>query len=339
MSDRPRARRQAPRSPDPAAEPALTLALRIQSRRWRELPDLRARIDAPAAPPSRSRRRKPMDGAELSMLLTDDKRIRIVNRDWRGFDKATNVLSFPAAPVERMAQSPVLGDLVLAYETMEREAQDEGKTLGDHLSHLVIHGLLHLLGEDHETAPDAERMEALEIAALARLGIADPYADSEPLTPNQNPVPSIMSDDSRTTIRSRRAAWRIGSAISSSGWACAAAARSGRTSPRRWRRAAASSPTSARRSAPCSPMCSACARRRVGDVMVPRADIIAVPADTTLDELLALFRTAGHSRLPVFDDSLDDPRGMVHIRDFLEFIAEQGQGRPSAAGVTEAVAA
>lgn len=69
--------------------------------------------------------------------------------------------------------------------------------------------------------------------------------------------------------------------------------------------------------------------RRVGDVMVPRADIIAVPADATLDELLALFRTAGHSRLPVFDDSLDDPRGMVHIRDFLEFIAEQGKSEPS----------
>jgi CBS domain containing-hemolysin-like protein len=68
--------------------------------------------------------------------------------------------------------------------------------------------------------------------------------------------------------------------------------------------------------------------RRVGDVMVPRADIAAVPADATLDELLALFRTAGHSRLPVFDDSLDDPRGMVHIRDFLEFIAEKGKVEP-----------
>ena len=69
--------------------------------------------------------------------------------------------------------------------------------------------------------------------------------------------------------------------------------------------------------------------RRVGDVMIPRADIIAVPADATLDELLALFRTAGHSRLPVFDDSLDDPRGMVHIRDFLEFIAGQAKAEPS----------
>lgn len=70
--------------------------------------------------------------------------------------------------------------------------------------------------------------------------------------------------------------------------------------------------------------------RRVGDVMIPRADIIAVPADATLDQLLALFRTAGHSRLPVFDDSLDDPRGMVHIRDFLEFIAGQAKAEPSA---------
>ncbi|WP_376984995.1 hemolysin family protein [Bosea sp. R86505] len=74
--------------------------------------------------------------------------------------------------------------------------------------------------------------------------------------------------------------------------------------------------------------------RRVGDVMIPRADIIAVPADATLDEVLARFRTAGHSRLPVFDDSLDDPRGMVHIRDFLEFIAGQAKAEPTA-GLSE----
>jgi probable rRNA maturation factor len=124
----------------------------------------------------------PLEGAELSLLLTDDKRIRAVNRDWRGFDKATNVLSFPAAPPERIATSPVLGDIVLAYETIAAEALAEDKTMADHLSHLVIHGLLHLLGEDHETQDQAERMEALEVAALARLGIADPYADFEPLT-------------------------------------------------------------------------------------------------------------------------------------------------------------
>lgn len=190
MSDRSRARRQAPRSPGPEPEPGLTLAIRVQSRRWRELPDLRDRIDSASRAAVAMAGHKPMRQAELSVLLTDDKRIRIVNRDWRGFDKATNVLSFPAVPVDRLAQSPVLGDLVLAYETLEREAREEGKTLADHLSHLVIHGLLHLLGEDHETVPDAERMEALEIAALARLGIADPYADSDPLPSNQNLPPA-----------------------------------------------------------------------------------------------------------------------------------------------------
>jgi probable rRNA maturation factor len=180
MTDRPRARRQAPR---PGTElPSLAVALRAQSRQWRGLGDvaaLRARalqaIEAALAiAPIR-----PSEGAELSLLLTDDKRIRVVNRDWRGFDKATNVLSFPAAPPARIATSPVLGDIVIAYETVEREAQAEGKSLGDHFSHLVIHGLLHLLGEDHETDAEAERMEGLEIAALARIGIADPYAEGE----------------------------------------------------------------------------------------------------------------------------------------------------------------
>ena len=73
----------------------------------------------------------------------------------------------------------MLGDIVVAYETVEREAQAEGKSLHDHLSHLVIHGLLHLLGEDHESETEARRMEGLEVAALARIGIADPYADGE----------------------------------------------------------------------------------------------------------------------------------------------------------------
>jgi probable rRNA maturation factor len=129
-----------------------------------------------------------MAGADLSLLLTDDRRIRIVNRDWRGFDKATNVLSFPAAPPERIAASPLLGDIVLAYETVVREAEAEGKTKADHLSHLVIHGLLHLLGEDHETETEARRMEALEVEALARLGIADPYADAELVTESASPI-------------------------------------------------------------------------------------------------------------------------------------------------------
>ncbi|WP_193219508.1 rRNA maturation RNase YbeY [Bosea sp. 29B] len=152
----------------------------MQSRKWREIGDLRPRILAAVDAGLALAPVKPLPGAELSLLLTDDKRIRIVNRDWRGFDKATNVLSFPAAPPERIASSPVIGDIVIALETVAREANAEEKSFGDHLSHLVIHGLLHLLGEDHETEAEAQRMEALETAALARLGIADPYASSEP---------------------------------------------------------------------------------------------------------------------------------------------------------------
>lgn len=180
MTDRPRARRSAPR-PE-TRPPILAIALRAQSRQWRALGDLaalrsRAMLAAQAALAVSPV--QPLDGAELSLLLTDDRRIRIVNRDWRGFDKATNVLSFPAAPPERVATSPVLGDIVVAYETVEREAAAEGKSLADHFSHLVIHGLLHLLGEDHETDAEAQRMEGLEVAALDRLGIADPYAGAD----------------------------------------------------------------------------------------------------------------------------------------------------------------
>ncbi|CAM5774050.1 rRNA maturation RNase YbeY [Bosea minatitlanensis] len=179
MKDRPRARRSAP----PAkTTPTLALDIRAQSRRWRELGDLaalRALAGEALSAGLSVAPRRPLDGAELSLLLTDDRRIRIVNRDWRGFDKATNVLSFPAAPPERIAASPLLGDIVVAYETLAREAEAEGKSVPDHFRHLVVHGLLHLLGEDHETEAEARRMEALEVEALARLGIADPYADAE----------------------------------------------------------------------------------------------------------------------------------------------------------------
>lgn len=178
MNDRPRGRRSAP----PPEKMSLDLDLRAQSRQWQavgNLASLRALINEALAAGLAVAPRKPMAGAELSLLLTDDKRIRIVNRDWRGFDKATNVLSFPAAPPERIAASPLLGDIVIAFETVEREARAEAKDIADHLRHLVIHGLLHLLGEDHETDDEARRMEALEVEALASLGIADPYADGE----------------------------------------------------------------------------------------------------------------------------------------------------------------
>jgi probable rRNA maturation factor len=115
-------------------------------------------------------------GAEVSLLLCDDARIREINRAWRGLDKPSNVLSFPAAPRAMLAKSPAVGDIAIAYETVAREALDEGKSFRDHAMHMVLHGFLHLLGYDHETDVEAEEMEGLEISILAGLGVADPYA-------------------------------------------------------------------------------------------------------------------------------------------------------------------
>ena len=122
---------------------------------------------------------KLMAGAEVSLLLCDDARIREINRDWRGLDKPTNVLSFPAAPKEALAKSPMVGDIAVAFETVTREAQEEGKTFADHYAHMIVHGFLHLVGYDHESDAEAEEMEALEIRILGELGIADPYASGE----------------------------------------------------------------------------------------------------------------------------------------------------------------
>jgi len=114
--------------------------------------------------------------AEVSVVLTDDEEQRELNRQWRGFDKSTNVLSFPQLepfePVEGL-----LGDITLARETVEREAEEMDVPFEAHFTHLVVHGVLHLLGYDHIEDDDAEEMESLETKILASLGIADPYAD------------------------------------------------------------------------------------------------------------------------------------------------------------------
>lgn len=114
---------------------------------------------------------------ELSVLLTDDAAVREMNRKWRGVDRPTNVLSFPLAPAgEGDLDQPMLGDIVLAFETVSREADLEGKSVEHHFSHLILHGFLHILGYDHEEDHEAEIMEQLERRILARLHIADPYA-------------------------------------------------------------------------------------------------------------------------------------------------------------------
>ncbi|WPZ35593.1 rRNA maturation RNase YbeY [Thalassobaculum sp. OXR-137] len=127
-----------------------------------------------------------LDGAgatgdlEVSLLLTDDAEQRALNRDHRGKDSSTNVLSFPAGFVPPAGPRP-LGDISLALETVVREAAEQDKSVADHVSHLLVHGTLHLLGYDHGDDDEAEEMEALEREILAGLGIADPYAGGEPL--------------------------------------------------------------------------------------------------------------------------------------------------------------
>jgi len=118
---------------------------------------------------------------ELAVMLTDDTGIRTLNNNWRGIDKPTNVLSFPALqPTGPRAPGDaprMLGDIAIAYETTLKEADKEEKPFDHHLSHLAIHGFLHLIGYDHESDDGAEAMEALEREILSQLGIPDPYAE------------------------------------------------------------------------------------------------------------------------------------------------------------------
>ncbi|WP_394270313.1 rRNA maturation RNase YbeY [Qipengyuania sp.] len=121
-----------------------------------------------------------------SLLFTGDAEVHALNREWRGKDKPTNVLSFPMLGREELAglapdgPPKMLGDLALAHETCAREAAEKGVPIAHHAAHLIVHGLLHLAGHDHvDSDEEAEAMEALEIAALAKMGIANPYADRD----------------------------------------------------------------------------------------------------------------------------------------------------------------
>lgn len=125
----------------------------------------------------------PKMAPEISLVFTNDAEIREINAEWRDKDKATNVLSFPAYPLEPGGMpGPMLGDIVIARETVEREAIDLEKSFDDHLTHLMVHGFLHLFGYDHIETEEAEEMELLETRILAVLGLSDPYAGQDPLS-------------------------------------------------------------------------------------------------------------------------------------------------------------
>jgi rRNA maturation RNase YbeY len=256
--------------------------------------------------------------AEVSVRFTSDEEVRSLNAAWRGKDKATNVLSFPMAEPEQLEAlaraddgEALLGDIVLAHGVCAREAADKDMTIPDHASHLVVHGALHLLGYDHEQSDeDADAMETLEREALARLGIADPYstevrsrsdAEDDDDDSQRDPSPPsfwrglrtfLFGEESEATLREE-----IEEAIESHEGEVPAV---GDLSPieRQMLRNLLHFGEST-----------------VADIAVTRGDIIAIPSTIGFPELVAAFVEAGHSRLPVYEESLDSVIGMAHIKD------------------------
>jgi probable rRNA maturation factor len=154
----------------------ITLDIMIEAGDWGRLEDAEA-LAQKAAEAALAVTYEADEAFEASVMLTDDAQIRELNRTWRNKDKPTNVLSFPAPEQPGLSGPRHLGDIALAYETLVRESEEESKELAHHFAHLIVHGVLHLLGYDHEVEAEADIMEALEVKALATLGIADPYRD------------------------------------------------------------------------------------------------------------------------------------------------------------------
>jgi probable rRNA maturation factor len=156
----------------PAARPALKIDVLVASSRWKYDGKIRLIVRRAVA---RAATTLSTTGTELAIVLTDDSAIRLLNRDWRGIDAATNVLSFPAKSARGKRLGQPLGDIVLAYETIAREARNESKPFAHHVAHLAVHGFLHLVGFDHERDEDAAAMERAEGDILRQLEIPNPY--------------------------------------------------------------------------------------------------------------------------------------------------------------------
>jgi probable rRNA maturation factor len=141
------------------------ITLLVEDPKWRTHRGLAARLTGAAEAARKAARLK----GGFTILLADDRKLRALNHNFRGKDKPTNVLSFPGV-------GDYAGDVALAYGVTQKEAKAAGKTVADHATHLVVHGVLHLAGHDHEKPKEARAMESLEVKILGRLGIADPYA-------------------------------------------------------------------------------------------------------------------------------------------------------------------
>jgi probable rRNA maturation factor len=162
------------------ADPAIDVL--VEAPVWQNLPDAENIIRRAIAVAASEEATNDHPNGEISVLLCDDATIADLNSRWRGEERPTNVLSFPAPAAfsggEAHGLAP-LGDIAIAYETVAREAERDGKPVADHLAHLAVHGFLHLLGYDHHREAEAERMERLERDILARIGISDPYASRD----------------------------------------------------------------------------------------------------------------------------------------------------------------
>lgn len=148
------------------------IAITVEHPGWRKITRLRGRTKAAILACETEMMVEINPLAELSLLLSGDERIRELNAVWRGLDKPTNVLSFPQ---KSSTSNNMLGDIVISFDTIKREAGLEDKVLTDHYTHLLVHGYLHLLGYDHEIDAEARVMENYESRILARLGLPDPY--------------------------------------------------------------------------------------------------------------------------------------------------------------------
>lgn len=164
---------------------SLQVEISVESDAWKALPDLAGLTERTIAACQRVSGVPLRDDAEVSLLFADDVAVHALNKRFRGVDKATNVLSFPGTGDAETAD--FLGDIAIAFETSAREAADEGKTLSNHVAHLIAHGFLHLLGFDHETDEEAEDMEAMERDILKSLGVPDPYAGTSPANETSEP--------------------------------------------------------------------------------------------------------------------------------------------------------
>jgi probable rRNA maturation factor len=166
----------APRKEAPVADTP-EIAVSIRDKSWRQTVPTARRLCRRAALAALATDGSVTGAAEASIVLADDPTVHSLNKDFRDRDEATDVLSFPG-PGAVAGGPAMLGDVIIAYETASRDARRDGKRLADHLCHLVVHGVLHLLGHDHQSPKEARHMEGLEVTILGDLGIADPYAEA-----------------------------------------------------------------------------------------------------------------------------------------------------------------